>query len=297
MEFNKLTGAGVKHYRLETISIKNSPDINEAWVQNIIYEDPTILGLGELIPRDKERRQPNAGRLDLLLQEQETNKRYEIEIQLGATDENHIIRTIEYWDLERKRYPQYDHCAVIIAEDITSRFLNIISLFNGFIPLIAIQMSAIKTQDGIGLFFAKVLGEMSLGMVGVDEVINIPATRDYWLKRGTKQTVEEVDELFAIVHDIAPGYKLKYNKYYIGLEQSGVVNNFIYFKPKKQFIKVEARMAENAELMSDLENAAIDFEYVTKWGLLMIRLRPGDVQKNRDVLQKIIQTAYTASQV
>jgi hypothetical protein len=36
-----------------------------------------------------------AGRLDLLLQDSETNRRYEIEIQLGATDETHIIRTIE----------------------------------------------------------------------------------------------------------------------------------------------------------------------------------------------------------
>ena len=30
---------------------------------------------------------------------------------------------------------------MIVAEDITSRFLNVISLFNGMIPLIAIQMS------------------------------------------------------------------------------------------------------------------------------------------------------------
>ena len=48
--------------------------------------------------------------------------------------ESHIIRTIEYWDIERKRYPQYEHCAVLVAEDITSRFLNVISLFNGTIP-------------------------------------------------------------------------------------------------------------------------------------------------------------------
>ena len=159
----------MKHVKLETISIKNSPEINEAWVQTVIFEDPTILGLGDLIPRDIERRQPNAGRLDLLLQDAETDKRYEVEIQLGATDENHIIRTLEYWDLERKRYPQYEHCAVIIAEDVTSRFLNIISLFNGFIPLVAIQMKAIKNQDGVGLFFTKVIGEMSLGLVDVDE--------------------------------------------------------------------------------------------------------------------------------
>lgn len=254
----------MKHVKLETISIKNSPDINEAWVQKVIFDDPTILGLGDVIPRDKERRQPNAGRLDLLLQEEETGKRYEVEIQLGATDENHIIRTIEYWDLERKRYPQYEHCAVIVAEDITNRFLNIISLFNGAVPLITIQMSAIKNQDGIGLFFTKVLDVMKYGLVDEDEVINIPATRDYWLKRGTKQTVEFVDELFSIVQTLAPGYKLKYNKYYIGLEKGGTVNNFVYFRPKKQFAKIESRMAENIELTSEMESAGLDFEYIEK---------------------------------
>ena len=112
------------------ISLKNHPELSEKLVQEEIAKDPQILGLGELILKDKERIQPGAGRLDLLLQEPESNRRYEVEVQLGKTDESHIIRTIEYWDIERKRYPQYEHCAVIIAEDITSRFLNVIQLFN-----------------------------------------------------------------------------------------------------------------------------------------------------------------------
>ncbi|MFN2458218.1 MAG: hypothetical protein ABR502_08465, partial [Chitinophagaceae bacterium] len=116
--------------------------LNETWVQQVIADDPTILGLGDIILKDKERIHPKAGRLDILLQDVESKRRYEVEIQLGKVDESHIIRTIEYWDIERKRYPQYDHCAVIIAEDITSRFLSVIGLFNGYIPLIAIQMSA-----------------------------------------------------------------------------------------------------------------------------------------------------------
>lgn len=287
----------MKHIKLETISIKNSPDINEAWVQNVIYDDPSILGLGDVIPRDKERRQPNAGRLDLLLQDSETDKRYEVEIQLGATDENHIIRTLEYWDLERKRYPQYEHCAVIIAEDITSRFLNIISLFNGFIPLIAIQMSAIKNQDGISLFFTKVMSELSLGLVNEDEEINIPATRDYWLKRGTKQTVELADSFFKIVQSIDPAYKLKYNKYYIGLEKGGMVNNFVYFKPKKQFMKVESRMVEDDALTAELETAGIEYEYISKWSLYTIRLREGDIERHKDLIEKFIRKAYALNQV
>jgi len=108
--------------KLESISLKRSDRLNEKWVQDQITDEPSVLGLGDLVLKDKERMQPNAGRLDLLLQDPETLKRYEVEIQLGATDESHIIRTIEYWDIERRRYPQYEHAAVIVAEEITSRF-------------------------------------------------------------------------------------------------------------------------------------------------------------------------------
>src|SRR6266403_3277635 len=108
----------VKH---ERIWLKDHPELNEKWVQERIAEDTSILGLGDLVLKDKERTQPRAGRLDLLLQDVDTDRRYEVEVQLGRTDESHIIRAIEYWDIERKRYPQYDHCGVIVAEDITSR--------------------------------------------------------------------------------------------------------------------------------------------------------------------------------
>ena len=92
--------------------------MDERWLQGQINEDPGLLGLdGDIEVKDRERRQPRAGRLDLLLSDPESNKRYEVEIQLGATDETHIIRTIEYWDLEKARFPQYDHVAVIVAED------------------------------------------------------------------------------------------------------------------------------------------------------------------------------------
>ena len=161
----------MKHVPLKTIHLKNHPELNERWLQDIIAEDPSIIGIGDVILKDKERIHHGAGRLDLLLQDPDGNERYEVEIQLGATDESHIIRTIEYWDIERKRYPQYNHTAIIIAEDITSRFLNVISLFNGSIPLMAIQVNAIETSDGVGLYFTKVLDVQQLGLVDEDEEV------------------------------------------------------------------------------------------------------------------------------
>ena len=147
----------MKYEKLTKLSIRSHPELNERWVQERIAEDPSILGLGDLILKDKERMQAGAGRLDLLLQDADSSRRYEVEVQLGKTDESHIIRTIEYWDIERKRYPQYEHTAVIIAEEITSRFLNVIGLFNGTIPLIAIQMNALQLGDTVTLSFTTVL--------------------------------------------------------------------------------------------------------------------------------------------
>jgi hypothetical protein len=94
-----------KYVRHQKLLLKTHPQFNEKWVQEKIAEDPSILGIGELILKDKERNQPGVGRLDLLFQDSDSNLRYEVEVQLGKTDESHIFRTIEYWDLERKRYP------------------------------------------------------------------------------------------------------------------------------------------------------------------------------------------------
>src|SRR5260370_1231637 len=165
----------LKFVKPEKISLSNHPEYREKWVQDRIAEDPSILGLGDLVLKDKERSQPRAGRLDLLFQDTELTSRYEVEVMLGSTDESHLIRTIEYWDVERKRYPQYDHYAVIVAEDITSRFLNVISLFNGFIPLIALQMSALKFGDQITLVFSNVYDVVPLVYADDDEEVQAVA--------------------------------------------------------------------------------------------------------------------------
>jgi hypothetical protein len=79
----------LSYMKPERLFLKTNPEYNEKWVQDRIAQDPKILGLGELVLRDKERPQPRAGRLDLLLQDPDSKQRYEIELQLGATDESH----------------------------------------------------------------------------------------------------------------------------------------------------------------------------------------------------------------
>lgn len=282
-----------KYVKTEIISLKNHPELNEKWVQAKIAEDPSIIGLGELSLKDTERPQPSGGRLDLLLHDPESNRRYEVELQLGKSDESHIIRTIEYWDYQRKKFPQYEHCAVLIAEDITSRFLNVISLFNGIIPFIAIQMKALRVHDGLSLFFTTVIDELHLGTDEDDEQEIVD--RKYWESRGTKESVKLVDNIFGIIEAVAPGYSLKYNKHYIGLSKGGISQNFVSFVPRKKVMLLSVKHEQTEEIEQLISESDFDvLAYDRQWKQYRLRLTKKDIENSKDALVKLIGLAYAA---
>jgi hypothetical protein len=278
------------------ISLKDRPNLSERWVEDQLVEHTTLLRLGEVEVRGRQRNQPKASRLDLLLEDVEPKKRYEVELQLGRCDESHIIRAIEYWDFERKRYPQYDHCAVIVAEDITSRFLNVISLFNGIIPIIAIQMQAYELGDGVALTFAKVIDELELGEDDATVIVKGTTTREDWEKKVPKQMLEMVDRLYDVLRTHDPDYELRYNKYYIGLARGGVVNNFIQFRPKQNFLKLTFRCAQSPDLEKEMETAGLDLiGYDQKWHEYTIRVVSKDLHAHEKLLNDIVQRAVDYS--
>ena len=282
----------MKHVPLKTIKLKNHPELNERWLQDIIADDPSIIGIGDVILKDKERIHHHAGRLDLLLQDADGIDRYEVEIQLGATDESHIIRSIEYWDIERKRYPQYNHTAVIIAEDITSRFLNVISLFNGSIPLMAIQVSAIQTAEGVGLHFTKVLDVQQLGLVDEDEEVAEITDRDYWLKRGTPKTVEMADKILSNIIEFDPDAEFNYNKFYIGLKFNGRSKNYSIFRPKKNFLGVAIKLPqteENDEIINQAEITTLDYDNAR--GNYRLKINERELDKKLETIKQLIFNA------
>lgn len=280
---------GVGSYvKPERIWLKNHPELNEKWVQGLISDDPSILGLGDLVLRDTERKQPSAGRLDMLLQDPDTDRRYEVEIQLGATDESHIIRTIEYWDIERKRYPQYEHCAVLVAENVTSRFLNVVSLFNGTIPIVAIQFQALRIGEYITLVFTTVMNELVRG--DEDEEPQTPADRSYWEQRGSKASVSLADQLLEMMREFDQGLELSYNKSYISLSKNGRVNSLNRFVPRKNHLRLVVFLEQSKEIELQLDEAGLDFQYrgVTYY----LPLNQNDIENHSGVLKELMGSAY-----
>jgi len=279
-------------YRKSTrISLKSHAEFNEKWLQQQIASDVTLLGLGDLDVKDVERRQPRSGRLDVLLFDPETGTRYEVEIQLGATDESHIIRTLEYWDNERRRFPQYEHIAVIVAEEITGRFLNVINLFNQAIPLIAVQMSALQVEGVLTLHATKVL-DLALPAPEEEDEPGQETDRAYWVQKSAPTTLKMADQLLEKINDLGPGLSLKYNKYYIGLQRDGVADNFITFRPRKKHLILEARIERSEELDARLEEAGITtITYDKRWKNYRFQLMPGDLKTHSELLLDVIRMA------
>lgn len=284
----------------EYVSLKNHPDISEKWLQDRIKENPELLGLGDgLVARDFERAQPSGGRLDLLLEDSDgdINKWYEVEIQLGSVDESHIIRTIEYWDIEKRRYPQYDHTAVIVAENITGRFLNVISLFNRSIPLIAIQLKGVKINGAFTLVATRVLDVVQLGMLEGPREPTGSWDRAYWEQRSSADSMKVVDELLDLVNEVAPDGSLRFNKNYIGLEYDGQARNFASFTPKRRFVTMKFKLPKDDDTDRLIDDSGLHkLSYNVSFGLYQVRIQQDDVkdEQRRKALSDLIEKARDA---
>jgi hypothetical protein len=205
-----------------------SVDLDERWLQDRIAEDPALLGLGELEVIRKERRQAPGGRIDFLMNNSDDNIRYVVEIMLGTLDESHIIRTIEYWDIERQRYPSLDHRAVIVAEDITSRFFNVIRLLNRAVPVIALQLNAFTFENTVALNFVKVLD--------IYEEVDPPdgadgSTRADWEKKSSPESLAVMDKVIDLITKAGLQPRVTYNVWHVAIGTTGF--NFLWLYPRK----------------------------------------------------------------
>lgn len=277
----------MEFHKPRRVSLSGHAELNERWLHERVKEDPSLLGLGDLELRDSERRQPRAGRLDLLLSDPETLTRYEVELQLGATDESHIVRTIEYWDIEKRRFPQYEHVAVLVAEDVTSRFLNVIGLFNGVIPLVAIQLQGIEVNGAFTLVATRVVDVTTLGTEEDEEGETVD--RAYWEARASRDSVQLVDRFAVMVQRIEPELQPKYNKHYIGLAANGVARNFVQFRPRQKYVIAEFRIPRSDDLTERLESSALEMlPYDTRWNRYRLRVTGRDMEEHHDDLAGLI---------
>lgn len=231
---------------------------DEYWLQDQIWSNPSALGLGDLDALIKERRQSSGGRVDILLKDPQDDSMYEVEVMLGETDETHIIRTIEYWDNEKRRWPQRQHYAVLVAESITRRFFNVIHILSHSIPIIAIQVALVDIGGKKALHFTKVLDTFEEIDDGATEQ-EVEVNRDYW-NRKARWTAETADTLLSVVGHELQEPQVGYVKNYVSISVGR--NNYFWLHKRSSNksllgFRIAPHLADDAQHL--LDRAKISF--------------------------------------
>ncbi len=273
------------------IFIRNAQK-DEYWLQDLIYENPNLLGLGELVPIAKEKKQSSGGRLDLLLKNPEDNSMYEIEIMLGETDPSHIIRTIEYWDIEKRRYPQRQHFAVLVAESFNKRYFNVIQILGLNIPMIAIQADLLEVGDQRVISFTKIL-----------DVYEEPAENDNESKvvsesswsNDAKWTLQIAKDLLTMINSDGFNFSLNFTQSYVSIVNSGKSNMYWFYKRSepKSYLGFREKDEEKAESIKNvLDKKSIPFTY-NKYKEFLIIVDRDFLKKNKDILLYINKLRFS----
>jgi hypothetical protein len=288
----------LKLVRHQKVTLKGNPDFSEVWLHDQICNELSILGLGnDLDIIERERRQFGGGRLDLLLADSENGVRYEVEIMLGATDPNHIIRCIEYWDIERRRYPAYEHVAVLVAEEITTRFLNVLALFAGNIPLVAIQLNALQVGDSVVLNFTKILDQRVLREDDVAESEGDAVDRHWWEGRKGAESVNLCDRMLELAKSIGgDSYQLRFGKSTISLGPAGSFFNIAQFWPKQKFVHARFKVADGMTWTERFSAAGLDAHSLRE-DRVQLRIAPADFTQHESLFRELLTASINESEL
>jgi hypothetical protein len=266
---------------VQSIPIRDA-NLDEYWLQDQIFNNPECLGLGELESIAKEKQQSSGGRLDLLLKDPEDDSMYEVEVMLGETNETHIIRTIEYWDNEKRKWPQRQHYAVLVAEHINRRFFNVIQLLSHSIPIIAIQASLLAVEGKKRLFFTTVLDTYEEIEVPTESGIYGP---EDWAKKA-QWTLDAAHALLNITSSILDKPVLNYLKNYVAITVDG--NNYMWLHKRtlnKSLLvsRIDQSLQDNAAAILDASNIA----YVRKPKSVRIVVDREMIKKNEELFKSL----------
>lgn len=266
---------------------------DEKWLQDLIARDPSILDLGDVELFGKEKKQPSGGRIDMILKDatSDTPIHYEVEIMLGSTDESHIIRCLEYWDIESRRYPSVEHRAVIVAENITNRFFNVIGLLNKSIPIIAIKLHAVVVDDKLCLSFIKVMDVMAKDEVVPDDDSGGLVDRNYWVKKGREKSLTIIDAFLGLLAK-QPSLRVKFNRSHVAIGTTS--SNFLWLMPRKgDYILIHVYVGAEArtKFMTELGARKIECEEYNDDTTLAISPTLSDIKDHAEQFKAIFDKA------
>ncbi len=258
---------------------------DEYWLQDIIYDNPKILGLGNLIAVNKEKKQSNGGRLDILLKDPTDNSMYEVEVMLGETDPSHIIRAIEYWDNEKRKYPQRQHFCVLVAESFDRRYFNVIQLMSLNIPMIAVQADLLEVNDEKILNFTKIIDIYSEPEEDESEIKQVNESTWNNDSPWTNSNAKALNEILKNKHD---RINFRYTQSYISINIDGRNDYWLCKRMRPtSALFFSVKDEEKAESIKKiLEEKEIEYTY-NRYKEFMLSVDVDSIKKNTDLINEI----------
>ncbi len=258
---------------------------DEYWLQDIIYENPKILGLGDLVTVNKEKKQAHGGRLDILLKEPTENLMYEVEIMLGETDPSHIIRSIEYWDNEKRKYPQRQHFCVLIAESFDRRYFNVIQLMSLNIPMIAIQADLLEVNSERILNFSKII---DIYIEPEEDEEDFKQVNESTWNKDAPWTNSTAKELFNSLKENHNRINLRYTQSYISINIEGKNAYWLCKRMKPtSALFFSVKDDEKAEaIKKKFEEKSIDYTY-NRYKEFMLNIDLKSLKNNLELLNEV----------
>jgi hypothetical protein len=165
---------------------------------------------------------------------------------------------------------------------------------SGSVPLIAIQLDALRVEDHLLLNFVHVLDQTALRVDDPEEDSGGgEVDRAYWNQKAGPELMKVCDELLAMINNSASSpQELNYMRRYMGLRSNGVVRNFMSLAPKptKRFTHVSFSNSNSDKWKEKFEEAGVPVTSKRK-GRFRISVTPDEFNEHKDLIcQAVTET-------
>ena len=115
--------------------------------------------------------------------------------------------------------------------------------------------------------------------------------RSHWEDRVPRESLEIVDACLTTIREFLPEAELRYKRWSIGLRAGGRKVNFVLFRPKQDFVRIEPRLRQREEWITALRAAGL---YVLDGGKrrLRFRLRASEVPGVAPLLRRLFEHSF-----
>jgi hypothetical protein len=115
--------------------------------------------------------------------------------------------------------------------------------------------------------------------------------RSYWENRVPPESLDVVEACLTTIREFLPEAELRYKRWSIGLRVGGRKVNFVLFRPKQDFVRVEPRLQEREEWITALKAAGL---FVLEGGRrrLRFRLKSRDLAVASPILRRLFEHSF-----